>query len=217
MMIALLAFAQAHPDTVNANLLFKRGILKLDGVVVNIKKAIAGQSVTSKSPQAEKDLLKADLCEATAIASGQLQALATDSGDASLKARSNWSVSELDRLSEVKLEQAARAVLDDVKAVRQRDPEFTVTEEETLQLESLIGAFVEKKPAPRNTTSKRSTQTASLAQLLTSATTILREQLDKAALKYKKTHPDFYKEYRENRKVMDVAGRKDDRGSNQAN
>lgn len=211
MMIALLAFAQAHPDIVDSNLLFKRGILKLDGIIVNIKAAIEGQSVSPQSPQAEKNLLRADLCDAASIACGQLQAQAVDSGDVGLKARSKWTVSKLDKLSDVKLEQTARSILADVKAARERDAEFGVSEAEALQLESLIGSFVEKKPQPRNTTSKRSTQTASLAQLMTTAGGILREQLDKAALKFKKTHPQFYKEYRENRKVMDVAVKKEDK------
>ncbi|RYD93498.1 MAG: hypothetical protein EOP50_11045 [Sphingobacteriales bacterium] len=209
MMLAVLLLARTYPDVVAQNLTFKKGILKLDALVENIKNAIAGQSLSPEGASAEKKLLRANLTEATVIASGLLSAWAVDRGDVALKARSKWTASTLDKLSEVELEQAARNSSADAKAARLLDPEMGLSEEDVLQLDALIGSFVEKKTQPRSSTTRRSRNTATLSQLMTGANAVLRDQLDKAIVKYKVTAPEFYKEYKENRKVMDVAGRKE--------
>ena len=72
-----------------------------------------------------------------------------------MQAGNKWTVSTLEKLSEVKLEQACRSILADAKTVRAAAPKVSISEEEVLQFESLIGTFVEKKPVPRNSTSRR--------------------------------------------------------------
>ncbi|TCJ18632.1 hypothetical protein EPD60_03790 [Flaviaesturariibacter flavus] len=210
MMLAVIALCRANPRILDRNLPFKRGFLKLESICANVGTASAGQRVSVESVQAEKKLARASLCDATAIACGQLKAWATETGDAGMSMRSKWTVSTLEKLSDLNLENTCREIIADAELALTRDPEMGITATESLQLKSLLGAFVEKKPVPRNTTARRSSSTATLAQLMTSAGQVLRLQLDKAAVKYKATEPEFYREYKENRKVMDVGVRRDD-------
>lgn len=207
MIQAVIAFCTANPDSVNRNLAFKRALLKLQGYRASIAAAADGQRVSPGGAQAEKKLARASLCDAGAAVSGQLLAWATEREDAALSLRNKWNVSALEKLSDLNLEGACRDIVADAKAARGTDPEMGITEEEVLQLESLLGTFVEKKPLPRNKTASRSSNTATLAQLMAAAGKVLRLQMDKAAIKYKASEPKFYKEYKENRKVMDVGVR----------
>jgi hypothetical protein len=202
-------FCKAQPALLDLNLPFKRGVLKLEAALAAIDAAIAGQSVSPESAGAEKKLTRANLCNAAAVACAQLAAWAAEQNDVGLQARTKWTVSSLERLSDKNLENAARAIATDARAALARDPQLGLDPAEVLQLESLIGQFVEKKPILRNTTSQRSRQTATLSQLMTRTGALLKDQLDKAVIKYKVTHPEFYREYKENRKVMDVAGREE--------
>ncbi|RYY96648.1 MAG: hypothetical protein EOO11_12940 [Chitinophagaceae bacterium] len=205
---ALLLFCITHQRITDLNLSFKRGVIKLQAMITGIDRAIAGQRVSPESAFTEKKLLRATLCESGAVIGSSVFAWAVDHEDVVLEGRIKWrAVSILDKLSDESLLGACRDLLADAEATRDRDPGLDVTEEELLQFESSIGLFAEKQPVPRNTTSTRSRNTKTLGQLMTSTNSLLRKQLDKAALKYKKTHPEFYLEYLENRKVLDVPTR----------
>lgn len=202
---AVIRYADAHPDIVASNKPFQKYVTQLKRQHLAIDAAAKGQDEDATGSHQDKKLARARLCLEASIASGLIYAWAADQENGELEARNAWTQSDLEQLSATRLERACRAILADGKTTFEADPECGLTEEGLRLLETLIGTFAERKEAPRNKTSERSAHTKKLAALMKELTPLLRDKMDKAALAFKKTHPDFYMQYKENRKIMDVA------------
>lgn len=210
MALAVLRFCLAHLDILNLNLAFKKAVTKLGTLTDAVSLAVQGQAQDTRGVQDVKMNLKDTLVFITAQVSALLFAYATDKGDAALKAKAGWKDRDLERLNESELpEIAENLVRDATPAASAADAaEYGLSLALLTNLKSAIGAYREGKDAPRNATANRSTETRTLEQTMSATSRHLRESMDKLVEFYKKTHPEFYNTYKENRKVMDVASRK---------
>ena len=207
MVDAMITYCDAHPDIVATNKPFQKYLLQVKRQYSSIGAAAAGQDEDSTGIKREKTLARTRLCLEASVVCGQTAAWATDREKPELQERNNWTQSTLSLLTDARLERACRAIVADGRATLAADPDCGLTEAGLMHLESLIGTFSELKEAPRNKTSDRSTHTKNMSTLMKGLTELLREKLDKSALTFKKTNPDFYTGYKENRKIMDVASR----------
>jgi hypothetical protein len=70
---------------------------------------------------------------------------------------------------------------------------------------TLLTAYQGIKTSPREAAAARKVQTASLSQLIASARSILRNEIDKMVTKFRKTNPDFYNGYFAGRVIVNRA------------
>jgi hypothetical protein len=81
-----------------------------------------------------------------------------------------------------------------------------VTQADVTELEGLTADFDAIKNAPRATIAGRAGHTATLPDLITNATGILRDRLDKQMTKFRKSNPEFYAGYQSARVIVDRGG-----------
>ncbi len=194
---------------------FKRGVTAFNGCLDTIDE-LARIQADKSGAGAEKALcLVALVTDAHTIASA-VAALASDTNDASLAAKVNFSRSDLARGRETQIitrcENIHNAATENLDAL---DDEYGVTQAKLTALQTKIDAFRTAQPKPRRTRATSSAATEQLRACFAQADQILDEKLDKLVVQFKASQPQFYAEYTSARRVGEAASRspKDKQGT----
>jgi len=104
--------------------------------------------------------------------------------------------SSLDRMVDSDLEQTAERIVnlanDNITVLK---TDYGVLGTDVTALDTARTTFASIKTSPREAVAARKVQTASLSQLIASARSIFRNEIDKMVTKFRKTNPDFYNGY----------------------
>lgn len=84
--------------------------------------------------------------------------------------------------------------------------DYGLTQARLTAFKKQIDAFETMLPTPRNDIARSSAATKTLSKRYKAADTILAKRLDKLAVQFKATHPDFYNAYQAARSIVDLPG-----------
>jgi hypothetical protein len=138
--------------------------------------------------------------------SDQLSALAAVKKDANLAAQAALTRSGLAKLTDDQLEETGKRVAGLTTANMAALADYGVTAADVTALNALTTQFHSAKSAPRAAIAGRAGETATLPDLLTSTTAILRDRLDKLMTKFRTANAEFVAGYQSARVIVDRGG-----------
>ncbi len=179
---------------------------ELDAMIEAIAKKTDKQKAPTTGAADAKGNVRHDY-EAKILEIGdQLASIAAVAKDAVLAAQVEFSKAGLGKLSDEDLEAAGKRVATLAKAHAAALADHLVTAADVTALEQLTAAFDAIKNQPRTTIAGRAGETATLPDLITAATDLLRDQLDKQMTRFRQSNPEFYASYQSARVVVDRGG-----------
>ena len=139
---------------------------------------------------------------------GQLCSLAAKINDTNLAAQTELTLAQLDKLSVDVLESTGSRVSGLATANLAALADYGITQADVTALDGLTTQFHGVKTAPRKAIATRAGQTKTLPPAVKTVTSLLRNQLDKQILMFKKSNPEFYAGYVSARVIVDRGSRK---------
>lgn len=184
---------------------FADAVTRAKAAVAAIDGAVGKQQTPTTGVTGDKAELRNDLEEKLLELADQLAAFAARSGNHDLAAQVEMTKSSLDRQPENDLVQTAERIAGLATTNMAALADFEVTPAEVTALNNARSAFRDEQNAPRNMTAERSAQTQSLPQLIATARSIFRNELDKMMTRFKQSNADFYNGYFAARVIVDRA------------
>ena len=186
---------------------FKRAVTAFNDSLETIDE-LARIQADKSGAGAEKALCLVALVTDTHTIGSAVAALASDTKDAALAAKVNFSRSDLSRGREAQVitrcENIHAAVTENLVAL---DDEYGVTQAKLTALQTKITAFRAAQPKPRRTRASSSAATEQLRACFVLADQILREKLDKLVVQFERSAPQFHAEFLSARRVGEAASR----------
>lgn len=124
--------------------------------------------------------------------------------DHELQRKVQCSPSGLKRMTDTELRNMCNEVFKAAVKVVDLLADYGVTMEDVKQLQKEIDDYAQVIAAPRDALITRAKATARLEELFDQADKILKEQMDKLMIMFKTKAPDFYNEYFNARKIVDL-------------
>lgn len=148
--------------------------------------------------------LKKALCTSAEGLAAAVYAYATAEEDPVLQQKANYSLSDFLRLKDDELSIIVQNLHDAAADVVASLLAYGVTAATLEALQDLIDEYSSTVSAPRNAAALRKTYVAQLKTLFNEADEILKTQLDKLALQFKASQPEFYSTYKNNRRIINA-------------
>ena len=171
---------------------------------------IAGKILKQQTPTSgaadNKQNVRHDLEESALTIANQLSALAEVNNDANLAAQTEFTLPTLDKLADDQMEATAKSIATLATANLAALADYGITQADIDALTQLTAMFHTVKTAPRTAVATRASETATLPDLITNQTSLLRNRLDKLLFRFKKTNPEFYAGYLSARVIVDRGG-----------
>lgn len=139
---------------------------------------------------------------------GQICSLATKTNDPNLAAETELTLSQLDKMDVDTLEETGTRISGLATASLTGLADFNITQTDVTGLDTMTTQFHGVKTAPRTAIAKRRGKTMTLPPAVKTVTSLLRNNLDKEMLMFKKSNPDFYAGYVSARVIVDRGGHK---------
>lgn len=146
--------------------------------------------------------LKKVLCTSAEGLAAAVYAYASVEGDPVLQEKSNYSVSDFLRLKDDELTIISQNLHDAAAGIVADLLTYGVTAATLEAFQELIDEYSDSVTAPRNAVALRKTYVAQLKILFKETDKILKTQLDKLALQFKTSQPEFYATYKNNRRII---------------
>lgn len=137
-------------------------------------------------------------------------ALATDTGDPELKAKMNYSRSDLLEGRDTVIGQRCQGVHTEANAVAGSLVAYGVAAADLAALQTAINKYVAVVSAPRTAITIRKGATAAIEALTRENLTILNERMDKLMVTFKTTAPSFHQAYFDARIIVDLGGKEEE-------
>lgn len=202
---AVLTHCQANAAIVATVPAFQTAVDSFEDIVDDLRTAAQNELQAISGFTEDKTQQRADLIELTLDVAGAIHAYASSVDNLVLKDQVKLVYSDLNRLKDELLGPACSNILDAANANAAAIVPFGVTAAKITSLEDAIDDYISAVPAHRNAVSNRSSAGEQIKQLLKDGDNLLKNQLDKLALQFKSTHPNFYNSYRSNRVILDAA------------
>lgn len=179
---------------------------ELDAVIEAIGIKVGKQKTPTGGAAGEKENVRQDY-EAKILEIGdQLSSIAAAAKDADMAAQVEFSKAGLGKLPAEDLLTTGKRVSKLAKVNMPALTDHLITAVDVQKLDDLTKDFDEVKNKPRTTIAGRAGETATLPDLLTAGTDLLRDRLDKQMTKFRLTNPEFYAGYQSARVVVDRGG-----------
>ena len=186
---------------------FKRAVTAFNDCLDSIDELARIQADKSGAGTEKALCLVALATDAHTVASA-VAALASDTGDAGLAAKVNFSRSEVKRGREAEIitrcENIHAAATANLKAL---DGDYGVTQAKLTALQQKIDAFRTAQPKPRRSRGSTKAATEQLRVCFTKADEIASEKLDKLVVQFEASEPTFFSEYMSARKIGQAGSR----------
>ncbi len=179
---------------------------ELDADIESIANKVGKQQAPTTGAAGAKGNVRHDY-EAKILEIGdQLASIAAAAKDPVLAAQVEFSKAGLGKLSDDDLLTAGKRVATLAKANEAALADHLVTDADVTELEQLTADFDGIKNQPRTAIAGRAGETATLPDLITTVTDLLRDRLDKQMTKFRLSNPEFYAGYLSARVVVDRGG-----------
>lgn len=151
----------------------------------------------------DKKVLRTSLTEQASGIAAVVYAYASGISNNTLKEEVNFSKSDLAVLRDDQLTPTVRNIhikaTDNLAALAT----YGITAPTLDAFDDLIDDYAAAVPTPRNAAAQRKAYATALKNHFKDADSILKDQLDKLAVQFKSTNPDFYNTYKNNRIIID--------------
>lgn len=155
----------------------------------------------------DKQKQEAEMIAKTLLVSSNLFAYASMADNQGLKSRVDCSPSILKRMPDTELKNQCSMVLKAGYEFADALVDFGTSVEDLKALGKEITDYENILAAPREAVATKSTATAKLDELFAQADKVLKEQIDKMMTLFQVKTPDFYREYHNARKIIDLGVR----------
>lgn len=183
-------------------------VIAIFGQLLSTLVSVAGKKARNISGVVTaRDQLRIELAELAQIISGGIVALATSLKNQELKKAMNFSISKLRYAAVDDLVPICNQILEEAKKNEAQLINFNITSAMIDAFAELTDDFNQSAPSPRKAISKRRSLGDTINELMTETDDVLKNQLDRLMLPYKKTDKLFYKEFRYNRVIVDKGNR----------
>lgn len=149
------------------------------------------------------NLKKIMIDSATNIASAGF-AYATSSNNAVLKEKFKFTSSDFQRFKDDELPLIVQNIHDNANSVAAQLVAFGITAPMLASFQTQITNYTNAVPSPRNAAAQRKALRELLVTYFSEADQILKERMDKLALQFKTSDPEFYNSYRNNRIIINA-------------
>ena len=171
--------------------------------ISNIISTATSESQVITGIATDKTVLKKNLCQSATDIAALIFAYASSINNNTLKQEVNYAYSDFFRLKDDLLAPTAKNIHNAATANLPALAPFGVTAAMLSALQTTINAYSTSVPTPRNAKAIKATYTANIKQLIKETDSILKNQLDKLAVSFKTTQPDFYNSYLNTRIIID--------------
>ena len=200
------AYMEKNKSTWNGNKAIEDTLVDLNNGIAAIAASAGKQQAPTGGATDEKELVRLALEEKILEIAAQLSSLADRNGDVNLAAQVELTLSSLDKLSDEDLETTSKRISGLATARLAALADYQITQADVAELDALTARFHGVKSAPRIAIAGRAGQTTTLPRLIAASTSLLRNQLDKQMIKFRKSNPEFYAGYQSARAVVDRGG-----------
>lgn len=159
------------------------------------------KGVTLDKGSAEEDLIDQALKVSTAV-----HAYATEINDNTLREKINYVRSDFTKARDTILIDICQLIHDEANSVVGSLSDYGVTAAELTLLQGKIDDYEAIVAGPRNAITDRSTATSELEKLFVSGDDVLTNKLDKLLNQFAQSDPEFYTQYGNSRKIVDMGG-----------
>ena len=165
----------------------------------------SGKQQTPSGAASDKEAARTTLEDAAFLMTQALSVLSHTSNNHALKARTNASRSDWDRLVDQELSNRAASVLADANTHKTELAAYNVTQTKIDDLSQAIDRFIGVRTSPRTAVAERMAQTESIPMLVRDTNTILLNEIDPMVNLFQPTHGEFVSGYRAARVIVDRA------------
>ena len=191
-------FAQLEP-LVNAQQQLKQGI-----VLIGDYRQVQEANTTGLTK--EKVQLRSDLIKSILQFSAALKSYAIANKNNELKAKSDYSDSDLNRCPDPRLYDIGVLLLGSTAPLNGGLTNYFIGETELQAMDKLLAAFRLSIPQRRAATSRSKTSTVNIREVFRGLDELLKEQIDVYMQLFRFSQPDFFNAYRNARSIVDYAG-----------
>ena len=165
------------------------------------------QVVDNKGLTQVKVALRTDVTQRILMFSKALKALATMQKNADLLTKSNYKLSDLNRLSDPILFDVGTMLVKLANPLRSQLEKFFVTDEDYKQTDAILAEFKAAIPQKRLATTVSKSSTKKISDVFKSIDKLLKEVIDVYVAPFEYKNPDFYREYTNARIIVGYTGR----------
>lgn len=182
---------------------FQQAAAELASLVTAIRAAARAEIQVILGVTQDKTQKKKIVSTAAATIAAAVYASAATSGNMELKYKANFSFSALMRQKDLLLPATCRNIHATAAENLAALAPYGITQPRLDEFMAAILDYESAAPEPRNAVSNRSAQGAALVTLFRQASSLLSHRMDKLAMQFITTHPDFYLNYKNNRIIID--------------
>lgn len=165
-----------------------------------------GQAMDTSGPTTQKNIIREQLVLLILKVCSAMLAIATNSSDTLLKMKFNFKKSDFPRMRDQDLYTTASNVYTNALPYTERVTPFA-TSEDIAQVKALADEFFALLPVNRTLTTQGATSTANLHDTIDSIMELITDTIDPLMKPTEFSHPDFYRDYRNARKLVDHGSR----------
>lgn len=147
---------------------------------------------------------KQTLCQTAADIAGIITAYASASGNPTLEAEADYSVTKLKRLRDEQLAPVCQIIHDRAVEHQTALVDYGIKPPTIAALQTAINDYSAKTPNPRTALSNRKTQNAQRTELFRRGDAILKKQIDKLVQTLRTTEPEVHANYFNLREIPDT-------------
>lgn len=180
---------------------FAKASEELDAIVTGILDAQRQQA--SKEGLADaKATVRTELAEAAHEIAALTHACAVANGKETIARRTDLSLSDVQAGTEAVFIDRCKGILADADEISDESDDFGVTTAKLKNVKDLLAEFEDLKPQPRAGAAIGRSATRRIETLNGRAADLLRGQLDRLMVQFKKTQPEFFESYQAARKIV---------------
>jgi hypothetical protein len=181
---------------------------QLNGALGTVSQTAQDQETPIVGEEDKKVLVRHDLEDEIMRVAGALGSLAAKTNNALLAGQTELTLAQLDKMDADTLEETGNRISGLATASLAGLADYNILQADLTAFGQMISNFHDAKTGPRTAVAKRASKTKALPGGVKSVKSILRNQLDKEMLLFKKNQPDFYAGYLSARVIVDRGSRK---------
>ncbi len=151
----------------------------------------------------DKFVLKQDLCQKASDVASIIGAYASAISDNTMAEQVAFPFTKLLKTRDDQLGPLCQNILDIGNAHSGPLKDYGLSAANLTALQTAIGDYSASTPKPRTAMSQRKTYLSNLKDIFAATDTVLKKQMDKLIVNFKASNPDFVKEYKSNRVIID--------------
>ena len=171
--------------------------------VAAIIATVQQEDLVTKGVTIDKSEAKKTLCQLAADIAAPIFAFASSTNDNKLKQEVNFSYSDLFKSKDDQLAPRCQNIHDAGTSNLAALAPYGITAATLTTFQTTIDNYQTKVPTPRNAAALKVTIRTNLRNLIKETDKVLKEQMDKTAVGFKTSNPDFVRTYKANRVIID--------------